>query len=201
MAENPGPPHQGGNVRHHLLDSENMQCALCLEPFTNAVTTSCGHTYCANCILTYWQTKSPNQKIDCPQDRVKVSLMIPNFVIRSELSKIDPRFSQDGAKFDRLIDQYNNQFSEAPMPFGDRLREDVALLRRASNESDLHRYVVIGLFILVVLYIILPVDLIPDDFGVVGFVDDFAIFFFVMVVLYMIAETYRRSLIDRGHQH
>jgi uncharacterized membrane protein YkvA (DUF1232 family) len=87
------------------------------------------------------------------------------------------------------------------MAFGDRLREDVALLRRASSESDLHRYIVIGLFILVVLYIVLPFDLIPDDIGAIGFVDDFVIFFFVMIVLYVIAETYRRTLIDRGHHH
>lgn len=87
------------------------------------------------------------------------------------------------------------------MAFGDQLREDVAILRRASSESPAHRYVLVGAVLLLVIYIVLPYDLIPDELGIVGFLDDFGVFAIVMIVLYNLAETYRRSLLNASRPH
>lgn len=37
-----------------LLTEENVLCSVCLQVFTNPVTTPCGHNYCQACINKYW---------------------------------------------------------------------------------------------------------------------------------------------------
>lgn len=37
-----------------LIAEENVCCAICLEVFTNPVSTPCGHTFCLDCITKHW---------------------------------------------------------------------------------------------------------------------------------------------------
>ncbi|XP_029111960.1 zinc finger protein RFP-like [Scleropages formosus] len=37
-----------------LLSEEPLKCSLCLEVFTNPVSTPCGHSFCMACIDSYW---------------------------------------------------------------------------------------------------------------------------------------------------
>ncbi|XP_069566534.1 E3 ubiquitin/ISG15 ligase TRIM25-like [Brachyistius frenatus] len=46
------------------LSEEHFQCSICLNVFTEPVTTPCGHNYCKSCIAGYW-TSSGIRK--CPR--------------------------------------------------------------------------------------------------------------------------------------
>ncbi|XP_070971206.1 E3 ubiquitin-protein ligase TRIM21 [Oncorhynchus clarkii lewisi] len=37
-----------------FLSEDQFICSICLDVFTNPVSTPCGHSYCLNCISTYW---------------------------------------------------------------------------------------------------------------------------------------------------
>ncbi|CDQ97156.1 unnamed protein product [Oncorhynchus mykiss] len=40
-----------------LLSEEQFLCSICLDVFTEPVTTSCGHNFCMACIRMYWNSK------------------------------------------------------------------------------------------------------------------------------------------------
>uniref|UniRef100_A0A3Q4M995 RING-type domain-containing protein n=1 Tax=Neolamprologus brichardi TaxID=32507 RepID=A0A3Q4M995_NEOBR len=40
-----------------LLCEEQFLCSICLNTFTDPVTTPCGHNYCKTCITEYWDSK------------------------------------------------------------------------------------------------------------------------------------------------
>ncbi|KAM9530739.1 E3 ubiquitin-protein ligase TRIM21-like [Salvelinus alpinus] len=46
-----------------LLSEEQFLCSICLDVFTEPVTTSCGHNFCMACITKYWDRKDLCQ---CP---------------------------------------------------------------------------------------------------------------------------------------
>lgn len=45
------------------MSKEHFLCSICLEFFTEPVSTPCGHNYCKGCIKSYW---SSNTVSDCP---------------------------------------------------------------------------------------------------------------------------------------
>ncbi|CAN9508957.1 unnamed protein product [Ophioblennius macclurei] len=49
------------------MENSNLTCIICMDQFKYPVTIPCGHTFCKNCIIRHWDTKSKS-KIgpDCP---------------------------------------------------------------------------------------------------------------------------------------
>ncbi|XP_030635429.1 E3 ubiquitin-protein ligase TRIM39-like [Chanos chanos] len=76
-----------------LLSDEQFQCSICLDVFTDPVSTPCGHNFCMTCIKTYWDT-SPH--CHCP-------LCKENFTVRPEL-KINTTLRDVVAHFKRRGD-------------------------------------------------------------------------------------------------
>ncbi|XP_029605749.1 E3 ubiquitin-protein ligase TRIM47-like isoform X2 [Salmo trutta] len=53
-----------------LLSEEQFLCSICLDVFTEPVTTSCGHNFCIACITKYWNSKD---LCHCPLCKEKFS--------------------------------------------------------------------------------------------------------------------------------
>ncbi|XP_053530942.1 E3 ubiquitin-protein ligase TRIM39 isoform X2 [Ictalurus punctatus] len=51
-----------------LLCEEQLQCAICLDVFTDPVSTPCGHNFCMSCLRECWNNSSYCQCPVCKQD-------------------------------------------------------------------------------------------------------------------------------------
>ncbi|KAM8728778.1 tripartite motif-containing protein 16-like [Acanthopagrus schlegelii] len=53
--------------QNHQLDRAKFCCSVCLDPLKDPVTIPCGHSYCRNCIQSYWDKEDEKKTHSCPQ--------------------------------------------------------------------------------------------------------------------------------------
>ncbi|XP_039669064.1 E3 ubiquitin-protein ligase TRIM21-like isoform X2 [Perca fluviatilis] len=74
-----------------ILPSEDQfLCSICLDVFTDPVTTSCGHNFCKNCITEHWNTN--NQHL-CPMCKEAFNTR-PDLRVNTFISEMVAQFRQ-----------------------------------------------------------------------------------------------------------
>ncbi|XP_027034168.2 E3 ubiquitin-protein ligase TRIM39-like [Tachysurus fulvidraco] len=73
-----------------LLSEDQLLCSICLDVFTDPVTTPCGHNFCKNCLAGYWDSSDHYQ---CPLCN-KAFKMRPDMSINTLISVTAAQFKQ-----------------------------------------------------------------------------------------------------------
>jgi uncharacterized membrane protein YkvA (DUF1232 family) len=163
-----------------------------LEPLSHAVTTSCGHTFCARCILDVWKKRGQQDRpCECPVDRRAIAMLVPLYLLRGD------SVSSNATELDAAMAQYNARFASAPRAAGERLREAHALGRSLLPHSLVLKVLLTAAVLIAATYFLLPRDLIPDSYGCVGYIDDACVALFCVWAVLAYIEDVRSKLIAR----
>ncbi|XP_071059521.1 E3 ubiquitin-protein ligase TRIM21-like [Pseudochaenichthys georgianus] len=73
-----------------LLTEDQFLCSICLDVFTDPVSTPCGHNFCKACISQHWDTKVPYQ---CPNCK-KLFHTRPELLVNTFISEMPAQFRQ-----------------------------------------------------------------------------------------------------------
>ncbi|XP_044198014.1 E3 ubiquitin-protein ligase TRIM21-like [Thunnus albacares] len=74
-----------------LLSEDQFLCSICLDVFTDPVTTPCGHNFCKNCITEHWNS---NDQYLCPMCK-KVFYTRPELHVNTLFSEVVSQFRQE----------------------------------------------------------------------------------------------------------
>ncbi|XP_039664991.1 E3 ubiquitin-protein ligase TRIM39-like [Perca fluviatilis] len=73
-----------------LLTEDQFLCSICLDVFTDPVSTPCGHNFCKNCITEHWNINVPNQCPNCKE----VFYTRPELRVNTFISEMAAQFRQ-----------------------------------------------------------------------------------------------------------
>ncbi|XP_030280833.1 zinc finger protein RFP-like isoform X4 [Sparus aurata] len=73
-----------------LLTEDQFLCSICLDVFTDPVSTPCGHNFCKSCITKHWDINEPYK---CPNCK-KVFYRRPEMLVNTFISEMAAQFRQ-----------------------------------------------------------------------------------------------------------
>ncbi|XP_035859535.1 E3 ubiquitin-protein ligase TRIM39-like isoform X2 [Sander lucioperca] len=73
-----------------LLTEDQFLCSICLDVFTDPVSTPCGHNFCKTCITKHWNINVPNQCPNCKE----VFYTRPELRVNTFISEMAAQFRQ-----------------------------------------------------------------------------------------------------------
>lgn len=195
-----------GRVRANIHD-----CSICLGEASYAIETNCGHIFCGQCLITYYDTIRsssvstvihPFDTPTCPYCRQRMTVLLLYFSENerntADLEEIERRNVLIGS-----VRDYNRRFSGEPRSLVEHLRDLPVLLRHLgafiwSGEgiSWLFRLRIFILGAMAVIYLLSPFDIVPEAvFGVIGILDDIIIL--ALFLLYA-GILYRNFVVDEA---
>ncbi|XP_078441361.1 uncharacterized protein LOC144711291 isoform X2 [Wolffia australiana] len=149
------------------------------------------------CILRVWQHGFALQPCKCPICRRSITLLIPSQTLRYQSHE------PGAAQILDQVQRYNRLFGNAPSGFIQRIQDVPFFLQRLARElmepsrsiPAMIRMRIIVELVLSMLYILSPIDIIPEGvLGIIGIVDDMFILFIAFLHL---SALYRSVLISR----
>ncbi|XP_068583678.1 E3 ubiquitin-protein ligase TRIM39-like [Cebidichthys violaceus] len=93
-----------------LLSEDQFLCSICLDVFTDPVTTSCGHNFCKNCITEHWNVCVPWK---CPMCKV-IFTKKPELLINTFISEMVAQFRQSPQQKTSSSEQQESKPGEVP---------------------------------------------------------------------------------------
>ncbi|KAK6324471.1 hypothetical protein J4Q44_G00038130 [Coregonus suidteri] len=84
-----------------LLTEDLFRCSVCTEVLEKPVSIPCGHSYCRQCIETYWNQPDQTGEYDCPQCGKRFRTR-PDLLTNSALEKVIGKLHQAGFKVPAL---------------------------------------------------------------------------------------------------
>ncbi|XP_072543471.1 zinc-binding protein A33-like isoform X2 [Salminus brasiliensis] len=84
------PPAHLSRDSSGLLSEDQFLCSICLDVFTDPVSTPCGHNFCLNCIKTYW---GDSQQCHCPLCKEKFTKR-PELKVNTTLREVVDHFKK-----------------------------------------------------------------------------------------------------------
>ncbi|CAF1143120.1 unnamed protein product [Adineta steineri] len=177
--------------------SRQDTCPICLnEPTALTVETNCGHLFCGKCIITFWKFQSNWMSgLKCPVCRQQVTVLLTCFTAEEQASAD----STDRQMVVTSVKDFNKRFSGAPRTWLE-IFHDIPvlvphLIRQIFTAQGLtlaYRLRTIVIFIGVILYVISPLDILPESvLGIFGLLDDF---FIVLCTALYVVVAFRQNL-------
>lgn len=83
----------GMSAAGNLLCEDQFRCSICLDVFTDPVTTPCGHNFCKNCIFEHWDI---NNRSKCPLCN-EIFNKRPQLRINTFISEMVAQFRQEAS--------------------------------------------------------------------------------------------------------
>ncbi|XP_034736150.1 E3 ubiquitin-protein ligase TRIM21-like [Etheostoma cragini] len=77
-----------------LQSEDQFLCSICLDVFTDPITTPCGHNFCKTCINKHWDTDVPYQCPNCKE----VFNIKPELTVNTFISEMAAQFRQSTEK-------------------------------------------------------------------------------------------------------
>ncbi|KAM6941257.1 E3 ubiquitin-protein ligase TRIM21-like [Lycodopsis pacificus] len=95
---------------NYLSSEDQFLCSICLDVFTDPVTTSCGHNFCKNCITEHWNT---SDRCQCPMCK-EVFNTRPDLRINTFISEMVVQFRQSAQQKTSSSEQQESKPGEVP---------------------------------------------------------------------------------------
>ena len=172
----------------HVADTV---CSICLaEPKEHEVSSTCGHSFCSDCILSLYQHN--NDQIKCPLCRQGISLLFRLFQPTPDTAVIEQRLRDYNRIFDDNRPLYR-RIIELPYTFKRVWRSFFSLqfLVFFLRTLQITRWLLV-----IIVYVLMPFDLIPERFlGIIGYIDDLLFILLVFTFLLTVAavQYYRQQ--------
>ncbi|KTG38950.1 hypothetical protein cypCar_00049044 [Cyprinus carpio] len=115
--------------------TEELQCSICLDVFTDPVTAPCGHNFCKTCLNKYWDN---SQTCNCPYCKETFNQR-PDLKINITLRELVDRYKVKSAA--KNLQDYICQKHERPLEMFCRDDQTCVCLMCAVKEHKTHNTV------------------------------------------------------------
>uniref|UniRef100_A0A3P9D6E8 Uncharacterized protein n=1 Tax=Maylandia zebra TaxID=106582 RepID=A0A3P9D6E8_9CICH len=121
----------------NLRSEDQFLCSICLDVFTDPVTTSCGHNFCKTCISQHWDM---NQSCQCPMCK-ETFYTRPQLRVNTFISEMVAQFRREAQQklMKEIEDKQEATEKQAEGLIKDLEQEISELMERSSEVEQLSR--------------------------------------------------------------